>query len=211
MFESIRSGQLTFKHLNHRAQGALQRRRERLAMRQNLIKEEAAKKLLDGSFTRMTSSRIMSSSGAMIGYGSCNLLAPLAASHGGSFSESGVTNPGAPMSRSFGNGSAHGGGCGRCDTAKEGGAGGDGGGGGAEGGGESLNGGVAGGVTPAGGEMGVTGRTTLGLHRSPRVDIVSPGVGSVTRSAPVSPAGSPRAGLVGSLSERSTHEFFDNW
>jgi len=152
-------------------------------MRQNLITEAAAKKLLDGSLTRFTS------------YGSCNLLAPLAAS--------GLLSP--SYSSAGGDSNGNGGAAGMEALRLRASGDGSGGGGGGGGLGKRMSEG--------------SGSTRLGVFPSPKIDIAcTSGSHPPARSAPVSPAASPRAPppsmhavLVGSLSEKSAHEYFDNW
>ncbi|KAI8475071.1 MAG: HotDog domain-containing protein [Monoraphidium minutum] len=209
---------------------ALRRRRERLAMRRDLLREVAAKRLLDGSVARGP---------GLASYGSCNLLPPLAAARSSSreWLASGGSGGGAAdtplLRRSSGSGgraSAGGGGAG--------GGGGDGSstdsGGDDPGPGPGPRPGSGGGRASSGGGFGGGGGVlnfsavgrSVGVCPSPRVDILSPK--STPRSAPVSPAASPKAPgggrgfgsfearpqalLVGSLpTARSAHEYFDNW
>ncbi|GBF96246.1 acyl-coenzyme A thioesterase [Raphidocelis subcapitata] len=137
-----------------RYKAALKRRRERLEMRRQLLREAAAKTLLDGCGTRLHA------------YGSCGLLPALGDAGGARW---------------------------------------------------GLNGG--GGGAPVSGDSDGSRGSQCG----------GGGGGAALRSsssAPVSPAGSPRAGgggggggggpggpaaLVTSLSDKSAHEFFDNW
>lgn len=166
-----------------RYRSALKRRRERLAMRQELIKEAAAKKLLDGSYTRMSS------------YGSCNLLAPLTSANGAS---PGGSLPPRRTSLS---------GAGGLSVALRGN------GGGGSGSGSSAANGLAGpgGLGAFAASNAASAGSTLGVFPSPRVDL---GHQVTAASAPASPATSPKAPplVVGSLvSERSAHEYFDNW
>jgi hypothetical protein len=204
------------------AQYALRRRGERLAMRQALLKEAAAKRLLDGSLTRLTS------------YGSCNLLVPLAGALSGN--GSGALAPGVTVARSSSAGAAE-------PPPRPPSAGPGSGGGGAaaprwsSGGGGSRRASEAGGVSAAFAAAGHGACSALGLVPASRIDAFAGAAAQQhPASAPVSPAVSPRSGggggggagapgapplagpvatpvqpLVGSYSGQSAHEYFDNW
>lgn len=161
-------------------------------MRQALLREVAAKKLLDGSFTRMAS------------YGSCNLLQPLATTNQ-------MLRRGSLSGGGSGIGNGSGGGNGVPQMPRYSSASG-GGGGGAR---PSLAAGSGGGSSEAESPVG----RSVGVCQAPRAELLSPKGGP--RSAPVSPGASPKAAardglrqplVLGPLTnERSAHEYFDNW
>jgi hypothetical protein len=184
-------------------------------MRQALLKEAAAKRLLDGSLTRLTS------------YGSCNLLVPLATALSARTSGGGgpaVAGVGVTRSNSAGAAAeAH------CGTGLAGSS--------ARWSADGVDGSGGGGNrgTARASEPGLRACAVLGLVPSAGSDAVPAAASALhAASAPASPVTSPRmipgagrgsgaaaaAGfaaaalvqpLVGSHSGHSAHEYFDNW